>query len=71
MMLKVEPEAALNLLRNIHKERIVGRFSCPRRERRSRRGVTSLVTKTRVPLRSAWGMPLGIRFVGIMRGGGR
>ena len=53
------------------KERILRKFSRPRRERPTPRSETSLVTKTGHPLGSPLGMPLGIRFVGIMWGGGR
>ena len=48
-----EPKATPDLLGNIPKERILRRFSPPRRERPTRRGETSLVTKTGVPLGNA------------------
>ena len=70
MIPEVEPKATPDLLGNIPEERILGEFSPPRRERSSRRGESSLVTKTGVPFGSPWGMPLGIRFVEIRWGGG-
>jgi hypothetical protein len=70
MIPEAEPQATTDLLKNIPKERILGKFSHPRRERPTPRSETSLVTKTRVPLGFPLGMPLGIRFVGIMWGGG-
>jgi hypothetical protein len=67
MIPEAEPQATPELLESIHEERILGKFSPPRRERPSRRSEPSLVTKTGHPL----GTSLGIRFVGIMWGGGR
>ena len=70
MIPEVEPKATPDLLGSMPEERILGKISHPRRERRSRKGETSLVTKTGGLLGSPWGMPLGIRFVGILWGGG-
>ncbi len=48
-----EPKATFDLLVSIPEERIPGIFSPPRRERPTRRGESSLVTKTGVPLKNA------------------
>ena len=71
MIPEAEPKATPDLLGSIPRERILGKFSPPRRERPTPRRETSLVTKTGHPLGSPLGMPLGIRFMGIMWGGGR
>jgi hypothetical protein len=70
MIPKAEPKATPDLLGNSPEERLLGKESRPRRERPTPRSETSLVTKTRAPLGSPWGIPLGMRFVGIMWGGG-
>jgi hypothetical protein len=59
MIPEAEPQATTDLLKNIPKERILGKFSHPRRERPTPRSQSSLVTKTSVSLGSPLGMPLG------------
>ena len=59
MIPKAEPKATPELLRHIPEERIPCKFFPPGCEQRSRRGETSLVTKTRLSLGSPWGIPVG------------
>jgi hypothetical protein len=53
MIAETELEATPNLLKSMPDKRILGKFSRPRRERPTRRGEPSLVTKTGIPLGNA------------------
>ena len=53
MIPEAEQKATPELLRSIPRGRILRKFSPPRRERPTRRGETSLVTKTGHPFENA------------------